>query len=69
MEIHHGGYFDSMPDGSKKYKIAKFNKLGGVCYIDGLDVDQLTWVEFNNIAWELGYREKLISYITSFQEH
>ncbi|XP_024198879.2 uncharacterized protein LOC112202183 [Rosa chinensis] len=62
MEIHHGGYFDSMPDGTKKYKIARFNKLGGVCYLDGLDADELALVEFNNIAWELGYREKPISY-------
>ncbi|XP_024191833.2 uncharacterized protein LOC112195847 [Rosa chinensis] len=62
MEIHHGGYFDSMPDGTKKYKIARLNKLGGVCYLDGLDADELALVEFNNIAWELGYREKPISY-------
>lgn len=51
-----------MPDGTKKYKIALFNKLGGVCYLDGLDADEFAWVEFNNIAWELGYREKPISY-------
>ncbi|KAK9911749.1 hypothetical protein M0R45_035641 [Rubus argutus] len=50
MEIHHGGYFDSMLDGTKKYKIARFNKLGGVCYLDDMDADQLAWVEFNNIA-------------------
>ncbi|XP_062023323.1 uncharacterized protein LOC133739555 [Rosa rugosa] len=62
MEIHHGGYFDKMPDGTKKYKIAKFNKLGGVLYYDGLDPEKLTWVELDNIAWELGYREKPISY-------
>ncbi|KAK9921819.1 hypothetical protein M0R45_030315 [Rubus argutus] len=62
MEIFHGGYFDKQLDGTKKYKLARFNKLGGKLYLDGLDQDKISWVEFNNIAWELGYREKPISY-------
>lgn len=62
MEIHHGGYFHTMPDGTKKYKIAKFNNLGEKLYLDGLDPDKIPWVEFSSIAWELGYREKPISY-------
>ncbi|KAK9922553.1 hypothetical protein M0R45_031014 [Rubus argutus] len=62
MEIFHGGYFDKQLDRTKKYKLAKFNKLGGKLYLDELDPKKISWVEFNNIAWELGYREKPISY-------
>ncbi|XP_062007943.1 uncharacterized protein LOC133724968 [Rosa rugosa] len=62
MEIHHGGYFDKMPDGTKKYKVARFNKDGGKIWLDGLDPDLIAWTEFGNIAWDLGYREKPISY-------
>lgn len=50
MEIRHRGYFNKMPDETKKYKIAKFNKLGGVVYLYGLDEDKLACVGFNNIA-------------------
>ncbi|XP_040368611.1 uncharacterized protein LOC121050997 [Rosa chinensis] len=60
--IHHGGYFDKMPDGRKKYKVARFNKDGGRIWLDGLDPDKIAWTEFGNIAWDLGYREKPISY-------
>ncbi|XP_062016058.1 uncharacterized protein LOC133732511 [Rosa rugosa] len=62
MEIHHGGYFDKMPDGTKKYRVARFNKDGGKIWLDGLDPDKIAWTEFGNIAWDLGYREKPISY-------
>lgn len=51
-----------MVNGTKKYKLAKFNKLGRKLYLDGLDPEKFSWVELNNIAWELGYREKPISY-------
>lgn len=62
LEIYHGGFFAHMPGESKKYKIARFNSLGGKLYLDGLDPDKISWVEINNIAWDLGYREKPISY-------
>ncbi|XP_062010891.1 uncharacterized protein LOC133727313 [Rosa rugosa] len=62
MEIFHGGYFDKKLDGTWKYKVPKFNKLGGKIYLDGLDPDLISWVEMNNIAHALGYREKPISY-------
>lgn len=62
MEIHHGGYIDKMPDGTKKYRVARFNKDGGKIWLDGLDPDKIAWTEFGNIAWDLGYREKPISY-------
>lgn len=42
--------------------LIQFNKLGEKLHLDGLDPDKIAWVEFNNIAWELGYREKPISY-------
>ncbi|XP_061993803.1 uncharacterized protein LOC133711718 [Rosa rugosa] len=51
-----------MPDGTKKYKVARFNKDGGKIWLDGLDPDKIAWTEFGNIAWDLGYREKPISY-------
>ena len=49
MKIFHGGYYDKQLDGRKTYKFARFNKLGGKLYLDGLDPDKISWVEFNNI--------------------
>lgn len=40
----------------KKYK------GGSVHYLDGVDPKKCCWVEFNNIAWDLGYRVRPISY-------
>lgn len=51
-----------MTNVTKKYKLAKFNKLGGKLYLNGLNPENFSWVELNNIAWEFGYREKPISY-------
>lgn len=62
MEIHHGGYFDKQLDGSKKYKVARFSKTAGKIYLDGLDPELMSFIELNNIAYDLGYREKPISY-------
>ena len=62
LEIHHGGYFDKQLDGSKKYKVARFSKTAGKIYLDGLDPDLMSFIELNNIAYDLGYREKPISY-------
>ena len=31
-------------------------------YLDGVDPEKCCWVEFNNIAWDLGYRVRPISY-------
>ncbi|KAM5551442.1 hypothetical protein ABKV19_026333 [Rosa sericea] len=44
------------------YKVARFNKDGGKIWLDGLDPDKIAWTEFGNISWDLGYREKPISY-------
>ncbi|KAL6228068.1 hypothetical protein ACLB2K_002022 [Fragaria x ananassa] len=62
MEIFHRGYFNKKLDGKKKYKVPRFNKTGGKIYLDGLDPEKISWVEMNNIAYTLGYREKPISY-------
>ncbi|KAL6218254.1 hypothetical protein ACLB2K_011469 [Fragaria x ananassa] len=62
MEIHHGGYFHKLPNGMKKYKVPRFNKDGGTIWLDGLDRDKISWMEFENIAWDFGYKEKPISY-------
>ena len=62
MEIYHGGYFESDLDGTKKYKVPSFVKTWGKVYLDGLDEKEFSWVEMNNIAYALGYRELPISY-------
>ncbi|KAL6219455.1 hypothetical protein ACLB2K_007214 [Fragaria x ananassa] len=62
LEIHHGGFFNKALDGTKKYKVPKFNKLGGKIWMDGLDPEMMSWVELNNMAYQLGYWELPISY-------
>jgi len=45
MEIHHEGFFNKALDGTNKYKVPKFNKLGGKIWMDGVDPEMMPWVE------------------------
>jgi hypothetical protein len=58
FEIHHGGFFYhlDMDKERKKYK------NGYTHYLDEIDPEKCSWVELNNIAWDLGYRSRPISY-------
>ncbi|KAK9951035.1 hypothetical protein M0R45_006497 [Rubus argutus] len=56
LEIHHGGYWMHLDNERRKYK------GGSVHYLDGVDPETCSWVECNNMAYDLGYRVRPISY-------